>query len=172
MQDVTSEQVAWFAGLFEGEGYLSFSKERRKGRSGGHWRLGLGMSDEDIINRIQTMFGGSIHKWTLSHKKPTYKDMFSWNVTKQAHILEIVDVIYPLMGKRRQAKFDEFITYYNTPRPTQSDRMKQRWSEPSYRAANLWSIKKAADTLSQIRQVAHLSEDKPLDQGDQTSCSI
>lgn len=50
-QNWTRENLAWVAGLFEGEGWMGW---RRSASKGPHLELRLGMTDEDIIKRLAT----------------------------------------------------------------------------------------------------------------------
>ncbi len=45
----TRENMAWMAGLFEGEGYIGW---RRSAEKGPHLGLRLGMTDEDVVQRF------------------------------------------------------------------------------------------------------------------------
>lgn len=155
----TPEQIAWFAGLFEGEGTLYKRIDNRPGRHSTTWHLSLAMSDDDIIQHIQSIFGGNTYCANLTKKKPTYKTMFQWSVGKTDLIFKIVSAIYPYMGQRRAAKMDEFLAFYAN-RPSRGEGMKRRWAapgykdairqkltakweDPKYRESHIWCIEKA-----------------------------
>lgn len=155
----SEKDVAWFAGLFEGEGCLTFVTDRKSG--GGSWRLCLHSTDEDIVLRIQDLFGGKVRLDTAHKKKTTYKPIWQWALYRKDEINKIVTVLYPYMGIRRKAKFDEFLAYYNNPvsksevmrrnwqNPEYRQKMiaerKARWQNPEWRAKHMWTIQKAAE---------------------------
>jgi intein/homing endonuclease len=123
----TSEEWAWFAGLFEGEGSLSRCRPKK-----GAWRLSLRMTDKDVIQRVASMLGGAMYD-NRDRRKATHKQAWSWQEGSQSRINEIVTAIYPLMGARRKAKMDEFREYFAQPVPSLSDRVKRNWENPEYR---------------------------------------
>ena len=125
--ETTQTDVAWFAGLFEGEGSLS---RCRPGR--GAWRLSLRMTDEDVIRRIATLFGGAVY--ASSSRVPNHKDHWLWQEGHQDRINLIVSLIYPFMGTRRRATMDEFLAYYAVPAPSNSERSRRNWDDPDYRS--------------------------------------
>ena len=160
---VTSEQIAWFAGLLEGEGCLSFVK-------GSGWRIAVRMTDEDIILRIQAIFGGSVYFEARSKLNPKHKDTWQWQLSNRAAIYKVVTAVYPHMGERRKTKMDAFLAYHADP-PKKSDVMRRNWENPEYRAKmiaerkarwqneewranNIWTIKKAAESRWPTGQVS------------------
>ena len=142
----TKEEVAWFAGLFEGEGSLS----RNRPNPNSSWRMSLKMADRDIISRIKEIFGGKMYDEPHHHINPNHKDLFLWQLSTQKEISDIVIAIYPFMGKRRQAKMDEFLEHYAKPTSTsRSENAKTRWQNPGYREKQrIARSQKASATVS------------------------
>lgn len=124
--EITRDNALWFAGLFEGEGCLSTSKNRG-------WVISLRMTDHDIMVKIQTLFGGPLYFDQRSAKHPNLKDCWSWQLSKQAHIYAIVAAIYPFMGTRRQSKMRQFLDYFYLPVVSQSERAAAMWKDPVQR---------------------------------------
>jgi hypothetical protein len=120
MTEPTDLDVAWFAGLFEGEGCLS-----RQRPSEGCWRMVIEMSDEDVLLRAQSIFGGRLYK--KPRRKASCKDTWAWKIGSQEKINYVVELIYPHMSARRKAKMDEFRDYYSKGIPTMSERIKNYW---------------------------------------------
>jgi hypothetical protein len=90
---MTSEQVAWVAGILEGEG--SFVSGKAAG-------ITVTMTDLDIIRRLQQVTGvGRIHPTT--RRKNHHKDAWIWAVRRRIHIRQIVNAVLPWLGERRSA---------------------------------------------------------------------
>jgi hypothetical protein len=124
-----AEDVAWFAGLFEGEGSLCRSTGRNC------WRMSLRMTDEDVVRRIHSLFGGAVYddrRDVITNGK--HKRAWQWQVCKQEEINKIVLSIRPHMGQRRGAKMDEFLKYFAEPVLSHSDRLKKVWADSDFRA--------------------------------------
>lgn len=75
-----SIEDAYFAGIIDGEGCISFYS-RKGGRSSGKTHtiaIAVSMTWKPIIEALQKRFGGSIHKRTKPH--PQLKQQYSWTV--------------------------------------------------------------------------------------------
>jgi hypothetical protein len=125
----SGEEIAWFAGLFEGEGSLSRARP-----NGGCWRMTLRMTDEDVVRRVHGLFGGQVYDDRRDRKNYKHKRAWQWQLGSQAEIDALLDLIYPHMGVRRRAKMDEFREYFAKPIPTHSERSKRNWENPELRA--------------------------------------
>lgn len=98
--DFTSvKNIAWFAGILEGEGCFLFTD---------HLRIQLAMTDLDTIDKIRilTKYTNKINE---SKQKENYKIQYriSWSGKQAA---EWMMTIYPLMSIRRKAKIRECLT--------------------------------------------------------------
>ena len=102
------EDVAWAAGLFEGEGtcgayygtFLTKAGERRP-RKTAQAQLAIGMTDLEPLEKFKETFGfGSIHgPYEVSGgTKPAYK----YYVNKREHVQAILAAIYPWLSPRRR----------------------------------------------------------------------
>lgn len=97
---VTREQVAWAAGLFEGEGYISFGGNGI-GKSG-RLRLGLGMTDPDRVELFQAIVGvGSCH--IVRKRQPHHKETLKWSTTNFEQAQAVITMLWPWLGPRRRA---------------------------------------------------------------------
>jgi len=99
--------VAWFAGLMEGEG--SFLKRRRWGMV-----LAIVMTDRDVLERVQQLFGGHLYdlKTRQSHWKPSYM----WRLTIAAEAAHLSKLILPYMGVRRAEAIGALLNRYEEGR--------------------------------------------------------
>lgn len=105
--------IAWFAGIMEGEGYFGLRKN-------GGLTLEVTMTDKDVIDRVASMFSFGTR---AERSLPSGKTAYWWGVTKQSAVAGLMMTLLPLMGKRRQAKIIECLTRWKeTPLP------KKRWT--------------------------------------------
>lgn len=93
------EQIAWAAGLIEGEGCFT--------RHSGHPYFLMDMTDLDVLERMKEIFpeltlrGPYFHK-TRSNQKPRWRvDAFG------PKCRTIMEAVYPYMCQRRQDKIKE-----------------------------------------------------------------
>lgn len=100
----TLVDLAWAAGIFEGEGCIS-----KQGKSP---RCSVSMSDEDVVRRLQSTLGiGSIHKTPRSHIKSTYKDLWTWTAGGFPSTLYVVGLLWRWLGERRRNKAEEILKW-------------------------------------------------------------
>lgn len=95
----TKEQIAWAAGIVEGEGYLH--------TTGRNVRLEVMMNDKDVLERLQEWFGGVIMgPYFYSHQThPSWR----WGLYRQEHVRPALRSMLPWFGSRRAAKAHEVL---------------------------------------------------------------
>lgn len=94
--------VAWAAGLFEGEGCLNAYR-----RPSGKWsiQLRLGMTDRDVVEQFAAIVGcGSVHRLRVSKAHAHWKPMYQWYVQSGTDVVRVIDLLLPRLGTRRSAK--------------------------------------------------------------------
>ncbi len=93
------EDLAWAAGLFDGEGAII----RHKPTSNGY-QLTLGMTDEDVVRRFHTIVGtGKVHCRTLE----SGKGFWQWYCGAATEIVPLLEAMLPFFGIRRTSKAQE-----------------------------------------------------------------
>lgn len=110
------EKIIWFAGLFEGEGTFCFCKN--VGR-----QLSIQMTDKDIIDRLQTFFGGKVYN--IKKRKEHHKDSWVW-VLGSKDSIKIVEDIIPYLGLRRKKRALEYITSFKGIEKYNRERKEER----------------------------------------------
>lgn len=106
MPIVSKAQIAWAAGLFEGEGTIVIQCSRHNHGI----RMSLGMSDRDVVERFAEVVGcGTIYE--AKQRDPRHKTMWRWQCGRAAQVIEIVDAMRPWLGQRRTTKADEVIAW-------------------------------------------------------------
>lgn len=118
----TPENLAWLAGLLEGEG--SFYVRRARDR---HPRVAvsLQMTDRDIVERAKAIAGcgGAVLVGDRSRHYPGkgWKDIYHWRVQAEDHAVALMWAIYPWMGARRRGQIKACLAEWSsTPRGRRS----------------------------------------------------
>lgn len=100
---VDARELAWAAGLFEGEGCIGSTK------SDNYPRLTLSTTDEDTIRRFHAAVGGfgnvGAPFWAPLSTKPVWR----WTACKFEHVQAIVVFLWYGLGDRRRAKAIEVL---------------------------------------------------------------
>lgn len=100
---IATDDLAWSAALVDGEGSIVF-------RGVNQVILQLSMSDEDAVDKIQSIFGtGS--RWT--EHRPGKKPIYGWRVHSASSVRFILKAIMPWLGKRRKLKAEEALERIN-----------------------------------------------------------
>lgn len=97
-------QVAWAAGIFEGEGCVYVL--RRRGRAD-RVVLAVAMTDLDVIERLRDVFGcGSI---SSERRRDGRKPIYRWNTSARGDVERVLALITPWLMSRRQARIAEAV---------------------------------------------------------------
>lgn len=115
LEPVKVEDVTWLAGLFEGEGYISLLPSQGI-------RVGINMTDKDVLEKAHWLFGGRFDKPT---RREPYKTLYRWLITNWTDAIELLDVIRPYMGERRTSKIGEALAAYDA-----NDGRYKGWYQP------------------------------------------
>jgi hypothetical protein len=115
------EEIAWLAGLLEGEGSFMVHRAQAKGKLYEKARVQVSMSDRDVVERVARLFhreeGQSYsvvaqpHRVGKEHHSTIYRVFVNGSRAE-----EIMQAIRPLMGERRGAKIDEVLSTFNKKR--------------------------------------------------------
>ena len=102
--------IAWLAGLFEGEGTFIWKKT---GTFYGVPMARIKMADKDIIERVQVFLGGNIYEEKERQEgwKRQYCLAYQGNTA-----MRIMLLLRPYMGIRRSKRIDDLLTIW-TNRP-------------------------------------------------------
>ncbi|MFM9625700.1 hypothetical protein ACKI14_48305, partial [Streptomyces turgidiscabies] len=94
------EQIAWAAGLFEGEGCITISNQQRGYQQP---RLKLTMTDDDVVRRFGEIV--EVGQFCIQRfKNPLYKEQLCWYTGKREDVVKVIDMLIPFFGERRKAK--------------------------------------------------------------------
>jgi len=104
--------VAWAAGLFEGEGCFSFGSGDTGNRS---LRAMITMTDLDVLEKFQSVVGmGTIRKRKLN---PPHKQQWSWYINSFLEFQSLAVMLWPWLCSRRRAKLQELFDRYDALEP-------------------------------------------------------
>jgi hypothetical protein len=102
--DHLDSNIAWAAGLFEGEGSIHVSSQGNRYR----WprvQITLGSTDHDVVARFVEIVGvGRIHTQTRPNRN--HRTMYRWDV-RGLEAAAILKAFMPWLGARRRAKAEE-----------------------------------------------------------------
>lgn len=105
------EDIAWLAGLFEGEGSMSIAKN-------GGTRLTIRMCDRDVIDRVNEMFPCTRIQVVVPKPARAYSNQpmtqYAWRVSDPAKVRELLELLLPWFGERRAAKAAEVLAHLDS----------------------------------------------------------
>lgn len=104
------EDLAWVAGLLEGEGSFMMRKSNVP-------KAQCQMTDQDVILRLQEKCGGNVYfcERTEEEKAKNWKNSWTWSLQGQA-AADLMASILPHMGRRRSEKIQEIVHIYSLHR--------------------------------------------------------
>lgn len=117
---MTDTEVAWLAGLLEGEACFSLSNNGPKSRA--RWPnvrptllISLSMVDQDVVERAALLMGGNgPTKQRRAHDH--WQDQWRTSVSA-AKAEAVLQLVYPYLGERRRERVDELFALDLSHRP-------------------------------------------------------
>lgn len=101
------QELAWLAGLLEGEGSFSRIQERKSAVV-----IYLGMCDEDVVRRARDVVIGLVGEpLTVTRtraKRANHNDQFRFRVYSD-RARQLMELLRPFMGERRGQKIDQLL---------------------------------------------------------------
>lgn len=108
---LTTHDMAWAAGLFEGEGSIQLYPDKRREGVWLRW-LGLAMTDEDVVRRFREVVGaGHISLRPSPPTNPHWSPCWYWQASRWLEIERILGEFMPYFGDRRRAKAEEMLAH-------------------------------------------------------------
>lgn len=115
----TPENLAWLAGIIEGEGCVEFGLQKpRPGppqyQSGPrrYQRITVSMTDLDVIERVHHIASCGTITGPYWRPKST-KEIWVWTVQNRPGVVALLRMIHPWMGVRRRAKIEDLFAEYS-----------------------------------------------------------
>lgn len=113
---MTEIELAWLAGLLEGEGSFLFASPSQYKAA---VSINLQMTDRDVVERAAGLMGGAWRSWK-DKRNPAWKETYVVHV-RGRRAAELMRLLLPHMGKRRTGRIlavlasIEHIPRYKTP---------------------------------------------------------
>jgi ribosomal protein S27AE len=106
----TPEEIAWAAGLFEGEGCISAASDGRP-------RMTLLMTDRETVERFGRVIGrGTVQKEVRGKIPAHHKDKWRWYLGRRDDVGEVWALLSPWLGTRRRERGAELFRAYDQVR--------------------------------------------------------
>lgn len=121
--DLSETDRAWLAGLLEGEGYFGTVNNTVKGKVYRYPRVGVTMTDRDVIERVAALFGTSVYAVKPGPQSNLTSYRFTLVGSRAANLMEM---LRPWMGGRRQGQIDAALAEYAEREP--ANELRRRWS--------------------------------------------
>ena len=115
----TEVDIAWAAGVFEGEGCIAVAK----GACYSHMQLVVVMSDEDIITRLHDVLGLGVVRGPFFRKTAAGNDakpLWMWRAGAFQHTQAILGLFWKHLGKRRKERAATALRLCGVPRKYKS----------------------------------------------------
>lgn len=102
---MSEAEIAWAAGLFEGEGCITISTGR-----GGYQqpRLKLNMIDGEIVDRFHAVVGRG-RTCPERPRRPNHQPQTCWYTGKRADVRYVLELLLPWLGERRSKRASEVL---------------------------------------------------------------
>jgi hypothetical protein len=127
MNELTDVQVAYLAGIYEGEGTCKITRGRAI-------RVDIVMTDQDVIHNIVNITGLG-HVRTLPQRSENHKTAYLWGVGS-GDAVAFLEAIYPWLGQRRGQRALDAINNWRTNKSQSSNVDTHCVNGHSYEAPN------------------------------------
>ena len=108
LREMSPNDLAWLAGLIEGEGYLGIIHGRGVVR--------VAMTDADVVDHLQAVSGVGLVR-DLPRRAAHHKPVRSWTVQREASVPGLLLAVTPLLGSRRRIRASEILTLHGIGTP-------------------------------------------------------
>jgi len=89
-------EIAWAAGLFDGEGCVHFAKD-------GRIAARLAMTDRSSVERFGQIIGVPWRCYVEKKRSIKWKTTYSWHVTRTPYVRQALAKLVPFLHTKRQA---------------------------------------------------------------------
>jgi hypothetical protein len=105
-REIDREQLAWAAGLYEGEGSVgAYLYKNRPTLLTPQVRMRLSSTDEDVARRFYEIVGVGYFYGPLKVQQGRYKDRWDWVSGKWVEAQYVAGLFWPWLGGRRKEQF-------------------------------------------------------------------
>lgn len=115
--EISDYELAWLAGLLEGEGSFMLDRNHQAGRVHRYPKIVVGMTDRDVIEHAARLFGTGVYNVPPDPRRPHGKAAYRTHVTGR-RAAELMRAMLPWLGERRSAKIVSILEEYEAQEPT------------------------------------------------------
>ena len=102
------ENIAWVAGLIEGEGNFNLRESKLS------MRIRVRMTDLDVLQKAYNLFKiGKIYG-PYYRKNPKHKTAWEWSINRHNQVVELCRVIAPYLLSRRLQQMNNMLKGYHS----------------------------------------------------------
>jgi len=123
--DLDVKDLAWLAGLFEGEGCISLRWRDRGGGLRPDVFLVIHSTDRDVIEKVAGLWNTRVRYLGINRRSHARKPSYATRMGNRDKVISFLEQIYDMMGKRRRAKIDEVMAAF--------DAVPAKWGVVTYR---------------------------------------
>lgn len=103
--------IAWAAGLFEGEGCFWSSRCGKAPHYYIYPRVSLNSTDRDVLERFARVVGvGTVATSPRLKKQAHHKAQWSWVVSRKDDVRKVYELLKPWLGSRRRAQAESALS--------------------------------------------------------------
>lgn len=111
---MSEADIAWIAGLFEGEACF----DCHTNPSGKKYpRIRIEMNDRDVIERVKSLIPKSGEVCSREGKKAQHSKTYTLRICSRESVEETLNLIYPYMGERRKKRIEELLDILSSQNP-------------------------------------------------------
>ena len=108
---LTETEIAWLAGLLEGEGCFSLDRPGGKNSRYRAFRISLASTDQDVIETVHRLTGaGRIETMWATVRAENQKTAYRWALNRRDHVRLLIDRTLPYLHERRRTKASALLT--------------------------------------------------------------
>lgn len=114
---LSTRDIAWLAGLVEGEGCISIKRAARRSGNANSIHLHIGMTDWDVLDRAAAILGARVlgPYADSATRQDTYTRQGTYRVVvTQGLAASWLMTLYPLLGQRRQVAAREALAFWRS----------------------------------------------------------
>lgn len=122
------DEMAWAAGLIEGEGCVTRQITSARSNRGSYWQLTVTSTDLDVLERLREVIGfGRIYE--QAEAGPRRKRAWQYKVYRQNELYAVLAALFGFMCARRQGRMSEAIVEMGARGPWQMQMRRESLSE-------------------------------------------
>lgn len=113
MNTISEIELAWLAGILEGEGSFMNSRNTVNKKVYFYPKITVNMSDQDVVERVARLFETKVYVVPPDPRNTSWKQLYRAHITG-SRAAEFMERLLPYMGARRSDKINEILVAYKS----------------------------------------------------------